>query len=140
MARAVMEGLGFLNRDVIERAEAAAGLRAPRILLAGGGARGDWPQIRADATGREIAVPDLHHAGLVGCLATALTGMGRFATVAEAARAVTGPPRILRPDPSGRDRMDAIFEAFRAAVPAAAEAGRRLAAATAAAAIRKEAS
>ena len=68
MARAVMEGLGFLNRDVIERAEAAAGLHAPRILLAGGGAQGAWPTLRAEATAREIAVPDAPHAGLAGCL------------------------------------------------------------------------
>ena len=129
IARAVMEGVALLNREVLERAEQAAGLSAERVFLAGGGARNHaWTQIRADVLGREIVVPHDVDAGLAGCLAVARTGLGHFSDVTEAARSIAHEPRLVRPDPAMRDRCDALWEAFRATHRLVVEASHRLAA------------
>ena len=128
IARAVMEGVALLNREVLERAEQAADLRVKRVFLAGGGARNHaWTQLRADVLGREIVVPHDIDAGLAGCLAVARTGLGHFADVTEAARSITLEPRIVRPNPAMRDRADALWETFRATHRLVAEASRLLA-------------
>ena len=128
IARAVMEGVALLNREVLERAEQAAGLPAERVFLAGGGARSHaWTQIRADVLGREIVVPHDVDAGLAGCLAVARAGLGHFADVTEAARSTAIEPRSVHPNPAMRDRCDALWEAFRATHRLAAEASHRLA-------------
>ena len=52
VARAILEGLAFAERDVVDRL-AALGLPTSRVLVLGGGARSTtWTQIRADALGR----------------------------------------------------------------------------------------
>ena len=128
IARAVMEGVALLNREVLERAEQAAGLAATRIFLAGGGARNHaWAQIRADVLGREIVVPHDVDAGLAGCLAVARTGLGHFADVTEAARSIAREPRSVHPNSAMRDRCDALWEAFRATHRLVVEASHRLA-------------
>ena len=128
IGRAVMEGVALLNREVLERAEQAAGLRAKRIFLSGGGARNHaWTQIRADVLGREIVVPHDVDAGLAGCLAVARTGLGHFADVTEAARSIALESRTVHPDPAMRDRCDALWEAFRATHRMVVEASHRLA-------------
>ncbi|MEM6743087.1 MAG: FGGY-family carbohydrate kinase [Pseudomonadota bacterium] len=127
LVRAAMEGLGFLNRWVIERAEAASGLRADRVALSGGGAAAPWPEIRAAALGRPVEVPVLRHAGLAGCAAAALVALGRAGSLTEAARAVCGPPRIAAPDPASAARMDGLFEIFQEAVAPVAALSTRLA-------------
>jgi len=128
IARAVMEGVALLNREVLERAEQAAGFPAKRIFLAGGGARNPaWAQIRADVLGREIVVPHDVDAGLAGCLAVARAGLGHFADVTEAARSIARAPRSVHPNPAMRGRCDALWEAFRATHRLVVEASHRLA-------------
>ena len=123
-----MEGVALLNREVLERAEQAAGLAAKRIFLAGGGARNHaWAQIRADVLGREIVVPHDVDAGLAGCLAVARTGLGHFADVTEAARSIAREPRSVHPNAAMRDRCDALWEAFRATHRLVVESSHRLA-------------
>ena len=129
IGRAVMEGIALLNREVLERAEQAAGLPAERVFLAGGGARNRaWTQIRADVLGREIVVPHDVDAGLAGCLAVARVGLGDFADVTEATRSIAFEPRTVRPNPAMRDRCDALWAAFRATHQLVVEASHRLAA------------
>ena len=128
IARAVMEGVALLNREVLERAERATGSPAAHVYLAGGGARNHaWTQIRADVLGREIMVPHDVDAGLAGCLAVARVGLGHFADVTEAARSIALEPRTVRPNPAMRERCNALWEAFRATHQLVAEASRRLA-------------
>ena len=128
IARAVMEGVALLNREVIERAERAADLHVERVFLAGGGARNHaWTQLRADVLGREIVVPHEIDAGLAGCLAVARTGLGHFADVTEAARSIGREPRTVCPNPAMRERADALWETFRATHELVAETSRLLA-------------
>jgi len=75
--RAVMEGVGFVNRLILERAEAASGQKAQEIRLAGGGTRDPfWNQIRANILNRPILVAKAHDMGLRGALTLARSALG----------------------------------------------------------------
>jgi xylulokinase len=79
LAYGVMEGVGFLNRIVLERAEAATGGRVGEIRFGGGGAANPlWCQIKADILGRPIGVVESDEVGLLGAAITALTAIGHF--------------------------------------------------------------
>lgn len=89
MAYAVLEGVAHLLAENIGSFR-QAGLNPGVILSTGGGSRSDlWCQLKADITGREVAVPE---AGEAACLGAAIIGAvacGRFASYEEAARACT---------------------------------------------------
>jgi xylulokinase len=126
--RAAMEGVAFLNRVVLDRAEGASGTTAREIRFGGGGARSAaWNQIRADVLGRPVlAAPDAEM-GLLGCLAFARVGLGLERDVASAAEALPRGLTSFRPDPSRAARYDRLFAAFAAAVGPVTELSKRLA-------------
>ncbi len=128
MVRAVMEGVAFLNRLVLERAEAATGLKVPDLRIAGGGARNaTWNQIRADVLGRRVAAASEPELGLVGCLVTARVGLGLSADMAAAAEAVAPRMRCFEPDDGQHERLNRLYEIFRDTHEAVARASHRLA-------------
>ncbi|MEX2520414.1 MAG: FGGY-family carbohydrate kinase [Paracoccaceae bacterium] len=97
--RAVMEGVGFLNRIVLERAEAATGRRAEEIRFGGGGASSPvWAQIKADIFERPVIVAGAAEPGLIGGAMAAWTALGRFATLAEAQERMVVVKRRHEPD------------------------------------------
>lgn len=98
---AVLEGIALLNREVLGRAEAAAGHRADVVRLAGGGARSAlWGRIKADVLDRPVELCDQPEAGLVGAAAVAWTGLGRYADLAVAQAAMVRVDRRIEPDPA----------------------------------------
>ncbi|WP_051631065.1 xylulokinase [Afifella pfennigii] len=125
MVRAVMQGVALLNRTVLERAEAAVGVRAEELRLAGGGAKSaTWNQIRADILARPVLVPEAREMGLAGGLALARLGLGLAKNLADAA--VLGRLTRYEPTPEGRRRGEALFGLFTDMQPALAEAAHRL--------------
>ncbi len=128
LVRAVMEGIAFLNRTVLERAEQAAQHRASEVRIAGGGARSPvWNQIRADILGRPVlAAPD-REMGLAGCLALARFGLGIDDDIAAAADAVATDFGRFDSDPLQRERLDALYSVFSETHAAVADASHRLA-------------
>ncbi len=77
LARAVAEGVGFLNRAVLERAEAALGLEVDEIRYGGGGAASvGWAQIKADITGRAVLVTEAAETGLLGAAIAGWRALG----------------------------------------------------------------
>jgi len=113
LVRAVLAGLACLNRLVLERAEAAAGISADAVRIGGGGARsGAWNQIRANVLGRPVLASHTAEMGLVGCLALARFALGLDGDLARAAEAVGAGFHRFEPDPDGRSRADALYTAF----------------------------
>lgn len=97
---AVLEGIALLNREVLGRAEAAAGCRAEVVRMAGGGARSElWARIKADVLNRPVELCDQPEAGLVGAAAVAWTGLGRYPDLAAAQAAMVRVGRRFEPDP-----------------------------------------
>jgi xylulokinase len=128
MVRAVMQGVAFLNRLVLERAEAAAGIRVPELRIAGGGGRNAaWNQIRADILGRPVVAASEPELGLIGCLAVARVGLGLDVDVSAAAQAISPRPVRFEPDPGTRERLNELYMLFKETHEVVARASHRLA-------------
>ena len=111
-ARAVLEGLAFAMRDVLERLQ-SMGVPIDRIRLMGGGARSSiWPQIRADVTGLPIEVLDRVDASPVGAAVLAAVATGLHATVAGAASLAAGPVTMVQPDPAVKPVYDRAYARY----------------------------
>ncbi len=107
MARAVMEGVAFHDRVVLERGFAAAGGRPAAVIAGGGGASDLWCQVKADAWGIALRRPRLAEPGLRG--AHLLAG-----------GAPTAPgDDVFLPRPALRAAMEARHARFLAALPGA---------------------
>jgi xylulokinase len=118
LVRAVLEGVALANRDVLTRAEQALGMVATEIRIGGGGARNaGWCQIKADICQRRI-VAGCDEPGLLGCAAVALTGLGRYPSLAAAQQHLARPGKTYLPRQQHRLRYDALFDVYRRAVSA----------------------
>nr|WP_269751163.1 FGGY-family carbohydrate kinase [Acuticoccus mangrovi] len=127
MVRAVMEGVAFVNRTVLGRAEAATGCRADEVRIAGGGALSDtWSQIRADVLGRPVRTFGGREMGLAGAFAIARVGLGLAPSLAAAADR-SGDSTLFAPSPEAMRRADALFPLFGKAHDRLADLSRRLA-------------
>jgi xylulokinase len=85
MARAVLEGTAFALRQIVETIEHEGGVRVKSLPTAGGGARNAlWNQIKADVTGRELAVFEFQEFSALGAAMLAGTACGVFRTIEDA--------------------------------------------------------
>lgn len=94
VARAVLEGLAFACRDVVDRL-VAIGVAPPRarvLVLGGGGRSAIWNQLRADALGAVHDVAARTDSCAVGAAMIAAVAAGWFGELAAAA-ALAPPPR-----------------------------------------------
>jgi xylulokinase len=103
LAWAVLEGIAFLNRIVLGRAEAAAGVTVDEVRLGGGAARiATWAQIKADVLQRPISTVTTNEPGVLGAAIAAFVGLGTFKTLSDAQQLVRVArrfePRLLRRD------------------------------------------
>jgi xylulokinase len=127
LVRAVMEGVAFLNRTVLERAERAAGRDIVEVRIAGGGGRSrTWNQIRADILQRPVLAAPRADMGLTGCLAVARVGLGRDADMAAAGAALARGFTRFTPDRDRGARADALYAVFQETHAAIASAAHRL--------------
>lgn len=130
LAFAVLEGVACLNRIVLEQAEAALGRAATEIRFGGGAAANPvWAQIKADLCGRPVVVAASKEPGLLGAAIVAFTGLGRFASLAQAQGRLVSVARRFEPDPARKPAYDALFALFRLAEDALAPISRDLVAA-----------
>ncbi len=89
MNRAVLEGCGYGLRQMCEIAERVTGNKITKFSSIGGGAKSRvWAQIKADITGRDITVLDIHDMAPVGAALIAGVGAGVFRNVHEASEKV----------------------------------------------------
>lgn len=107
MARAVMEGVAFHDRVVLERGFAASGMRPEAVAAAGGGASDLWCQVKADAWGLALRRPAIAEPGLRGALL--LAGGAPPAPALD----------VSRPRPALRAAMEARHARFLTALPGA---------------------
>ncbi len=118
---AMMEGVAFLNRIVLERAEAATAEPVAEIRFGGGAAANPvWRQIKADICGRPIVVGASPEPGILGAAIVALTALGRFASLAAAQEALGRVAARHAPHPERRRAYDRLFALFREAETALA--------------------
>lgn len=127
LAAAALEGIAFLNRSVLEAAEAATGRVATEIRLGGGGARNRaFCDVKASVLGREVVVPEAEEPGLLGAAISAWTALGRFAGLAEAQAGLVKVSRRHVPNAGSKAGHDRLYALFRQAEQAIAPLSRAL--------------
>ncbi|MEZ5098073.1 MAG: FGGY-family carbohydrate kinase [Nocardioides sp.] len=112
LARAVLEGVAFNLRWLLEGAERFTGRRLDRLRLIGGGAQMDvWCQILADVCDRTFErVRDPLVGGLRGAALT--VGLATGAVHPEELRDLVPVDRVFTPDPGTRAAYDRLFGQF----------------------------
>ncbi len=120
MSRAVLESTGYGLRQFLEIAEGLTGRRIDRLISIGGGAKSEvWAQIKADITGREIAIPDADNFAAAGAALLAGVSCGMFDGLKEAAgRTAAAPSRVFTPDGSCEETYRQRYETYRRLYPA----------------------
>ena len=109
MAWAVLEGIAFLNRIVLTRAEAAAGLAVDQVRLGGGAARSAvWAQVKADILERPVATVEAEEPGVFGASLAAFVALGTFDTLDAAQQLMVRVARRYEPRPRTRDFYRAL--------------------------------
>ncbi|WP_394699406.1 FGGY-family carbohydrate kinase [uncultured Sphaerochaeta sp.] len=114
MLRAVAEGVCYAVRDVITVME-DLGAEVGELRLSGGPAHsGFLNQLKADITGREVLVPSLTDAELVGDMLIAQTATGHFTSLAEASQNLVTIAHWYVPDPGVKNLYDDLFGVYKA--------------------------
>lgn len=108
--RAILEGIAFEHRLAIEAIAAAAGTPIAEHVVLGGGARSRlWRQMLADVLGAPVALARTPDATNLGAGILAATAAGWFASVPEAAAAMTGTTTRHEPEPEAQAAYDALY-------------------------------
>jgi len=116
--RAIMEGIGFGTRSILD-AMAAAGYRSAEITVGGGAGASDlWLQIHADTAGLPVCVPASRDAPSVGSAVLAAHGAGHFASIDEGIAAMVHPGRRIEPRAREMARYNEIYQQYLALYPA----------------------
>ncbi|HTR52526.1 MAG TPA: FGGY family carbohydrate kinase [Kofleriaceae bacterium] len=109
VARAVLEGLAFACRDVVERL-AALGLPANELVALGGGAASrTWMQLRADVLGRPHHVTGRADTCAIGAAMIAAVAVGLHRDLATAAAHAPPPVETFQP----RDSLEGAYARYR---------------------------
>jgi xylulokinase len=113
IGRAVLEGITFELREMLEGMRSAQ-MPIRSLVMVGGAAQSScWPQIVADVTGLEVTVPVVQEAAARGAALLAGIGLGRFTaeTGFEQARSEDS---LFSPQESIRGEYDELFQRYRA--------------------------
>lgn len=113
LLRSVAEGTCFAMRDVITVME-ELGSEVGQLRITGGPSESDFMnQLKADITGREVLVPTMQDAELMGCLIIALQALGHYRSYREAAKAVVKTKCTFTPNLKLQELYDDLFATYR---------------------------
>ncbi len=113
LSRAVMEGVAYSVRLLMDSLEQSAGRSVDTLTHSGGGARSDiWCQIRADVLGRVLKRTANTDSGVLGAAIFAGVSSGLYASIGEASKALVAVERVFEPNPGRRARHDEGFARY----------------------------
>jgi xylulokinase len=114
LALAVLEGVAFAGRQLMEACESAAGLRAAEVRLSGGGARSDlWNRIKASTQGRPLHVLQTLDSGVVGAALMGAVAADLRPSLEEAAMHGVAVSHVVEPEPNECGRLDHLYGIYR---------------------------
>jgi xylulokinase len=114
IVRAIMEGVAFSVRHVLDISEKQAGLQATHVRLAGGGIRNTaWNQTKADILGRPVVMTTDPDASVLGAAMLGALGAGVFRDTADAVAAMVRTGTDFMPDRSVCARYDSLYTVYR---------------------------
>ena len=115
MARAVLEGIGFGHRQILQMADVRLGRRVRQVVASGGGAaHGLARQTRADAADRPYLFADVAHVSALGAALVGGVAAGVFDSWHEAAAAARRRIRLVpvEPDPQAWHCLKRNYEVY----------------------------
>jgi xylulokinase len=113
LCRAVLEGVAYSARHLLESLEQAGGVAASELRASGGGSQSDlWCQIKADVLDRPLARLANPYSGCLGAALMAASGIGLVESVRAAARDQVRIERSFEPSPA-RDGYDELYALYR---------------------------
>ena len=111
--RSILEGMCLDQAQATSGVEKEAGLRVKRFIAIGGGASSPlWTRMLADSTGKDVAISDTVEASALGAATIAAYGVGWFESFNEAAAAMSGKTKLVKPDPKTRRTWDELLEIY----------------------------
>lgn len=112
MIRSAMEGVAFALKHNLDTAE-AAGAKVGELRAMGGSANSVlWTQIKADVTGKPIAVPFSDTATTLGAAILAGVGVGIYPDCTEAVRQTVKVTRRHEPDMENHARYEEVYQIY----------------------------
>jgi ribulose kinase len=116
--RAIMEGIGFGTRAILD-AFKAAGYEAAEMTVGGGASASDlWLQIHADTAGVPVRIPASPDAPSTGSAVLAAHGAGHFDTIEDGISEMVHPGRIIEPIITNMAQYESIYERYKSLYPA----------------------
>lgn len=116
--RAIMEGIGFGTRSILE-AFNAAGYSSTEMTIGGGASASPlWLQIHADTSGLPVKVPASPDAPSTGLAVLAAYGAGLVSSIDAGIEQMVRPGTTIDPRPAEVARYDEIYAQYRALYPA----------------------
>jgi sugar (pentulose or hexulose) kinase len=118
MYRSILEGIAFEQLFAILSVEKAIGRKVRRLIVIGGGAANDlWCHIFADITGKNICLPKNTEASASGAAIAAAVGSDWYTSFREAANAMTGIRKKIKPDSDNNRKYQELFPIYRRLYP-----------------------
>jgi len=108
---AILEGVAFSNRQVLEMATAEEACRVQEIRITGGAAASDiWCQTKADVLNLPVIRTRSTEAGLLGTAMVVLTGLGEYSRLQECQEALVRVERVFEPRKERKDLYERLYE------------------------------
>ncbi|MDR3130827.1 MAG: hypothetical protein LBU18_04705 [Treponema sp.] len=113
MYRAILEGVAFGTRNILETIEKGAGA-IKELRGCGGAARNElWLKIISDVTGKQIVLTENSDcAGILGGAIIAAVGSGFYKNFESACGAMTKITRVVDPDMAGHKEYFAFYQRY----------------------------
>lgn len=126
MVQAVLEGVAFAIRDSFEIAK-SQGIKISRSNICGGGAKSPlWRKIFANVLGIPLDMVKTEQGPGYGAAILAMVGDGKFATVADACKALVEVASTTEPDKELTARYEAAYNKYRLIYPALKDAFKKI--------------
>lgn len=117
--RAVMEGVAYSVRHVLETAERGSGLKAEEIRISGGASRSAlWTQMRADVTGCPVRRLKVLETSTLGAAILASVGARVFTSLREATENMVHVEETVEPSDRTHEVYDKLFQLYKRLYPA----------------------
>jgi xylulokinase len=112
--RAVLEGVAFSVRHVLEAAEQATGITAATLHLSGGGTTSaTWNNIKSDVHGRRVQPTFIQEAGTLGAAMLAALAVHAFSDLKDATAAMIRQRPPVMPNEEMYARYDQLYQTYR---------------------------
>ena len=119
--RAIIEGISFGTRAILDSFK-AAGYEAAEMTVGGGASASDlWLQIHADTAGIPVRIPASPDAPSTGSAILAARGVGHFDTIDDGISAMVHLGRVIEPIAANIDKYDGVYARYKSLYPALKE-------------------